>query len=51
MGELKNRSRFSSTLDNDNDKDLKKLAKETKINKSKLLDEAIEDLLKKYGKR
>lgn len=46
---LKNRVPLSSTLDKELSKDLNNLAKTTRINKSKLLDEAIELLLKKYN--
>lgn len=45
---LKNRDRFSSTVDKDLLFRLKKLSKETRIPISKLLDEAIADLLKKH---
>ncbi|MBO8160612.1 MAG: ribbon-helix-helix domain-containing protein [Thermosipho sp. (in: Bacteria)] len=46
--ELKNRVRFSSTLPKELQQKFNELAKETRIPKSKLLEEAIEDLLKKY---
>jgi hypothetical protein len=44
--ELKNRTQFTSTLSNANYAALKDLADSTKINMSRLLDEAIELLLK-----
>ncbi|MGF7186880.1 hypothetical protein GGQ84_003014 [Desulfitispora alkaliphila] len=45
---LKNRNRFSSTVDKDLLLCLKKLSEETRIPISKLLDEAIIDLLEKH---
>jgi metal-responsive CopG/Arc/MetJ family transcriptional regulator len=48
--DLKNRKRFTNTLDNKLKEQFDELSKETRIPKSRLLDEAIEDLLKKYGK-
>nr|WP_295763051.1 ribbon-helix-helix domain-containing protein [uncultured Intestinibacter sp.] len=45
---LKNRVRFSSTLDTQLHEDLKKLSEQSRINISKLLDEAIKDLLTKH---
>lgn len=47
---LKNRKTLSSTLETNLSEKLDELAKSTRINKSKLLDEAVEDLLKKYEK-
>lgn len=44
---LKNRVRIGSAIDKDNYNNLKKLSNKTRIPISKLLDEAIEDLLKK----
>ena len=49
MGDLKNRQRYTSSLDNELVESLKKLSERTKIPQSKLLDEAIELILKKYG--
>lgn len=46
---LKTRTRFTSTLKNELIAQFDKLAAETRIPKSRLLDEAIEDLLLKYG--
>lgn len=46
-----NRSRFTSSLDNALVDPFDKLAKKTRVPKTRLLDEAIEDLLKKYEKR
>lgn len=46
---LKNRKRFTSSLKNDLVPLLDELAQNTRIPKSRLLDEAIEDLLEKYG--
>lgn len=45
---LKNRDRFSSTVDKELLLSLKKLSEETRIPISKLLDKAIADLLKKH---
>ena len=45
---LLNRTRFTSSLKNELMKDFDILAQKTRIPKSRLLDEAIEDLLKKY---
>jgi len=46
---LVHRVRFGSSLDKKLDKKLRKLSEETRITISKLLDEAIEDLLKKHS--
>lgn len=46
----KNRSRFTSSIKNELVKPYNELADRTRIPKSRLLDEAIEDLLKKYEK-
>ena len=48
---LVNRTRFISSLKNELVPQLAKLSEETRVPKSRLLDEAIEDLLKKYKKR
>ncbi len=48
---LVNRTRFTSSLKNELMVDFDKLAEETRIPKSRLIDEAIEDLLNKYKKR
>ena len=48
---LVNRTRFTSSLKNELMKDFDIRAQQTRIPKSRLLDEAIEDLLKKYEKR
>lgn len=45
---LKNRKRFTSSLKNELISSFDQLAEKTRIPKSRLLDEAIEDLLKKY---
>ena len=47
---LKNRTRFTSSLKNELVPLFAELSGEMRITKTKLLDEAIEDLLKKYGK-
>ncbi|SFJ92268.1 ribbon-helix-helix domain-containing protein [Thermoflavimicrobium dichotomicum] len=47
---LRNRKPLSNAIDKKLWYMLDELSKETRINKSKLLDEAVEDLLKKYGK-
>ena len=46
---LKYRTRFTSSLKNELVPLFDQLAKKTRIPKSRLLDEAIEDLLKKYN--
>ena len=46
-----NRARFTSSLDKQLVEPFDSLAKKTRIPKSRLLDEAIEDLLKKYEKK
>lgn len=46
-----NRVRFTSSLKKELMPQFDQLAKETRIPKSRLMDEAIEDLLKKYEKR
>lgn len=48
-GELKNRKQLATTVDKKLLEGLDRLHKETRIPKSKLVDEAIEDLLKKHG--
>lgn len=48
---LVNRTRFTSSLANELVDPFNGLAKKTRIPKSRLLDEAIEDLLKKYEKK
>lgn len=53
MGEsvLVNRKKFVSSLANELVEPFNQLSKETRIPKSRLLDIAIEDLLKKYEKK
>ena len=46
---LKNRTRFTSSLKNELVPLFNKLAEKSRISKTRLLDEAIEDLLKKHG--
>lgn len=46
-----NRVRFTSSLKKELMPELDRLSEETRIPKSRLIDEAIEDLLKKYEKR
>ncbi|MCZ2719982.1 ribbon-helix-helix domain-containing protein [Erwinia amylovora] len=46
---LKNRRRFTSSLDNRLVPQFDDLAAKTRIPKSRLLDEAISDLLRKHG--
>ena len=48
---LKNRIQFSSTMDKNLAEKFKYLANETRIPASKLLDEAIIDLLTKYKQK
>ncbi len=45
---LKNRTRFTSSLKNELMPPFNKLAEKSRIPKSRLLDEAIEDLLQKH---
>lgn len=47
--DLVNRIRFSSSMKKELEQPLKNLSASTRIPTSKLLDEAIEDLLKKYN--
>ncbi len=53
MGEavLVNRKKFVSSLANELVEPFDALSKESRIPKSRLLDEAIEDLLKKHAKK
>lgn len=46
---LKYRTRFTSSLKNELVKPFDELSEKTRIPKSRLLDEAIEDLLKKHN--
>lgn len=48
MSDLKNRVRFPSTVSKENLEKLRKLSEETRINMSRLIDEALEDLFRKY---
>ncbi|CUH96012.1 hypothetical protein P22_2100 [Propionispora sp. 2/2-37] len=48
---LRYRTRFTSSLKNELLEQFNELAQETRIPKTRLLDEAIEDLLKKHKKR
>nr|WP_091127733.1 ribbon-helix-helix domain-containing protein [Oscillibacter sp. PC13] len=48
---LVNRTRFTSSLANELVEPLNDLAKKTRVPKSRLLDEAVEDLLKKHAKK
>ena len=47
---LVNRTRFTSSMKNELSAKFDILSEKTRITKSKLIDEAIEDLLKKYEK-
>ena len=51
MGEavLVNRKKFVSSLANELVEPINELSKKTRLTKTKLLDEAIEDLLRKYA--
>lgn len=51
MSDLKTRTRIGNTVNTELLKEFKQLSKDTKIPMSRLLDEAIENLLKKYKKR
>ena len=48
---LVNRTKLISSLDNALVEPLNELSKKTRVPKSRLIDEAIEDLLKKYERR
>lgn len=48
---LKYRTRFTSSIKNELVSEFNNLSKETRIPKSRLLDEAIIDLLKKHGRK
>lgn len=48
---LVNRTRFTSSLANELVEPFHELSQKTRIPKSRLLDEAIEDLLKKYERK
>lgn len=48
---LVNRKKFVSSLANELVEPYNELSKKTRVPKSRLLDEAIEDLLKKYEKK
>lgn len=48
---LKNRTRYTATVDTDLVENLKELSTKTRIPQSKLMDEAIELLLKQHGVR
>jgi len=48
---MSSRITFTSSIDKTLRDSLKQLSEETRITQSKLLDEAIEDLLKKYEKK
>ena len=48
---LVNRKRFVSSLANELVEPFDELSKKTRVPKSRLLDEAIEDLLRKYEKK
>lgn len=50
MSDLKTRVRFPSTIKQTNLDGLRDLSDKTRIPMSKLIDEALEDLFKKYGK-
>ena len=48
---LVNRTRFTTSIKNELYRELDALTQKTRIPKSRLMDEAIEDLLKKYEKK
>lgn len=50
MSDLKNRKRYTTSLDTKLLNKLKQLSRNTRIPMSRLLDEAIIDLLKKHNK-
>lgn len=50
MSDLTTRTRIGNTVNTELLKEFKQFSKDTKIPMSRLLDEAIDDLLKKYKK-
>lgn len=50
MGDLKNRTRKMFAIKNELVAALEKLSADTRIPQSRLVDEALEDLLRKHGK-
>jgi predicted transcriptional regulator len=48
---LVTRTRFTSSLKNELMEGFNKLAEDTRIPKTRLMDEAVEDLLKKHAKK
>ena len=48
MSDLKNRKRIGTSIDLEVWDNFEKLAEKTKVPKSKLFDEALEDIVKKY---
>lgn len=50
-GDLKNRSRFGVAIDNKILEELRDLSAKTRIPASKLVDEALEDLIEKYKRK
>lgn len=46
---LKNRERYTNSIDKELLRKLKELADKTRIPQSRLVDEALEDLIRKYG--
>jgi metal-responsive CopG/Arc/MetJ family transcriptional regulator len=51
MSDLKTRTRIGNTLDTELLKLLKELSKDTRIPMSRLLDEAVEDLIQKHNSK
>lgn len=51
MGDYKNRERWSTAIDKTLLAQLRKLSEDTRIPATRLLDEAVEDLLVKHGVR
>jgi Ribbon-helix-helix domain len=51
MSDLKTRTRIGNTLDTKLLKLLKELSKDTRIPMSRLLDEAVEDLIQKHNSK
>lgn len=48
---MSNREPFATKIDSELKTKIQRLSKETRIPQSKLIDEAIEDLLKKYNNK
>jgi len=50
MGELKNRQRYTTSIENEVVEKFKEVSERTRIPQSKLVEEAMKYIIKKYGK-